>query len=131
MIKNPLLKASLLVKQAAYDFVIANNGLEALELISKGAVFSAILMDCMMPIVDGFTATEKFREWEKLNSEQRLPIIALTASIIDQDIEKCYESGMDDYLAKPFKKDALIDKRKQVSKLASLTPFTTKLPFSR
>ncbi|PKG57543.1 MULTISPECIES: ATP-binding protein [unclassified Shewanella] len=111
--------ASLLVKQAGYDFVIANNGLEAFEFISKGEVINAVLMDCMMPIMDGFTATEKIRAWEELNSEQRLPIIALTASVLDQDIEKCYESGMDDYLAKPFKKDALIDKLKQVSKVAS------------
>lgn len=111
--------ASLLVKQAGFDFVIANNGLEALEFISKGEVINAVLMDCMMPVMDGFTATTKIREWEKLHSEQRLPIIALTASVLDQDIEKCYESGMDDYLAKPFKKDVLLDKLKQVSKLAS------------
>ncbi|QQX80037.1 response regulator [Shewanella sp. KX20019] len=111
--------ASLLVKQAGFDFIIANNGLEAFEFITKGEVINAILMDCMMPIMDGFTATEKIREWEKLNSEQRLPIIALTASVLDQDIEKCFESGMDDYLAKPFKKDVLLDKLKLVSKLAS------------
>ena len=72
-----------------------------------------------MPVMDGFTATTKIREWEKQHSEQRLPIIALTASVLDQDIEKCYESGMDDYLAKPFKKDVLLDKLKQVSKRAS------------
>ena len=111
--------ASLLVKQAGFDFVIANNGLEALDFISKGEVINAILMDCMMPVMDGFTATTKIREWEKQHSEQRLPIIALTASVLDQDIEKCYESGMDDYLAKPFKKDVLLDKLKQVSKRAS------------
>ncbi|MCL1049283.1 ATP-binding protein [Shewanella abyssi] len=111
--------ASLLVKQAGFDFIIANNGLEAFEFITKGEVINAILMDCMMPIMDGFTATEKIREWEKLNSQQRLPIIALTASVLDQDIEKCFESGMDDYLAKPFKKEVLLDKLKLVSKLAS------------
>lgn len=111
--------ASLLVKQAGFDFIIANNGLEAYEYISKGEVISAILMDCMMPVMDGFTATAKIRAWEKQHSEQRLPIIALTASVLDQDIEKCYESGMDDYLAKPFKKDVLLDKLKQVSRLAS------------
>lgn len=111
--------ASLLVKQAGFDFIIANNGLEAYEYISKGEMISAILMDCMMPVMDGFTATAKIRAWEKQHSEQRLPIIALTASVLDQDIEKCYESGMDDYLAKPFKKDVLLDKLKQVSRLAS------------
>ncbi|MFS1439859.1 ATP-binding protein [Shewanella sp. 10N.286.48.A6] len=111
--------ASVLVKQAGYNFVIANNGLEAFDFISDGKIFDAILMDCMMPIMDGFTATQKIREWEQINpSVQRLPIIALTASVLDQDIEKCYESGMDDYLAKPFEKHVLIEKIKQVTKLA-------------
>ena len=109
----------MLVKQAGYNFVIANNGLEAFDFISDGKIFDAILMDCMMPIMDGFTATQKIREWEQINpSVQRLPIIALTASVLDQDIEKCYESGMDDYLAKPFEKHVLIEKIKQVTKLA-------------
>ncbi|WOT05063.1 hybrid sensor histidine kinase/response regulator [Shewanella youngdeokensis] len=107
--------ASLLVKQAGFDFVIANNGQEAVELVSQGETINAILMDCMMPIMDGFTATEKIREWEKINAVKRLPIIALTASVLDQDIKKCFESGMDDYLAKPFKKDALLDKLNLVS----------------
>lgn len=111
--------ASLLVKQAGFDFIIANNGQEAYDFISAGEAFHAILMDCMMPVMDGFTATEKIREWESQNSQQRLPIIALTASVLDQDIEKCYQSGMDDYLAKPFKKEALLHKLNSVSKLAS------------
>ncbi|MGM8892010.1 response regulator, partial [Psychrobacter sp. 1Y1] len=74
---------------------------------------------CMMPVMDGFTATEKIREWESLHSQPRLPIIALTASVLDQDIQKCYQSGMDDYLAKPFKKEALLHKLKSISKQAS------------
>ncbi|GIU32230.1 ATP-binding protein [Shewanella schlegeliana] len=111
--------ASLLVKQAGFDCIIANNGQEALDFISSGEAFNAILMDCMMPVMDGFTATEKIREWEGLNSQSRHPIIALTASVLDQDIERCYQSGMDDYLAKPFKKEALLHKLKSVSKLAS------------
>ncbi|GIU40456.1 hybrid sensor histidine kinase/response regulator [Shewanella sairae] len=111
--------ASLLIKQAGFDFVIANNGQEALEFISSGEAFHAILMDCMMPVMDGFTATEKIREWESHHSQQRLPIIALTASVLDQDIQKCYQSGMDDYLAKPFKKEALLHKLQAIPKLAS------------
>ncbi|ABZ78543.1 histidine kinase [Shewanella halifaxensis HAW-EB4] len=111
--------ASLLVKQAGFDCIIANNGQEALDFISSGEAFHAILMDCMMPVMDGFTATEKIREWEGLHSQSRLPIIALTASVLDQDIKRCYQSGMDDYLAKPFKKEALLHKLKSVSKLAS------------
>ncbi|MDR8526131.1 hybrid sensor histidine kinase/response regulator [Shewanella fidelis] len=111
--------ASLLIKQAGFDFIIANNGQEAFEFISTGESIHAILMDCMMPVMDGFTATEKIRAWENDNSLQRLPIIALTASVLDQDIQKCYQSGMDDYLAKPFKKEALLHKLKSLPKLAS------------
>ncbi|MGS0825566.1 ATP-binding protein [Shewanella sp. 0m-8] len=111
--------ASLQLKQAGFDFIIASNGQEAFEFISAGRAFHAILMDCMMPVMDGFTATEKIREWESLHSQPRLPIIALTASVLDQDIQKCYQSGMDDYLAKPFKKEALLHKLKSISKQAS------------
>ena len=111
--------ASLLIKQAGFDFIIANNGQEAYEFISTGEAIHAILMDCMMPVMDGFTATEKIREWESNHSQHRLPIIALTASVLDQDIQKCYQSGMDDYLAKPFKKEALLHKLKAIPKLAS------------
>ncbi|MCL1140608.1 hybrid sensor histidine kinase/response regulator [Shewanella pneumatophori] len=111
--------ASLLIKQAGFDFIIANNGQEAYEFISTGEAIHAILMDCMMPVMDGFTATEKIRAWESDNSLQRLPIIALTASVLDQDIQKCYQSGMDDYLAKPFKKEALLHKLRSIPKLAS------------
>ncbi|MGS0681781.1 ATP-binding protein [Shewanella sp. 125m-7] len=110
--------ASLQLKQAGFDFIIASNGQEAFEFISAGRAFHAILMDCMMPVMDGFTATEKIREWESLHSQPRLPIIALTASVLDQDIQKCYQSGMDDYLAKPFKKEALLHKLKSISKQA-------------
>ncbi|GIU18651.1 two-component system sensor histidine kinase/response regulator [Shewanella sp. MBTL60-112-B1] len=111
--------ASLQLTQAGFDFIIASNGQEALDFISTGKAIHAILMDCMMPVMDGFTATEKIREWENQHSLSRLPIIALTASVLDQDIQRCYQSGMDDYLAKPFKKEALLHKLKSISKLAS------------
>ncbi len=68
-------------------------------------------MDCMMPVMDGFTATEEIRRWESDSKiVNRLPIIALTASVLDEDISKCYEAGMDDYVAKPFKKEILLEK---------------------
>lgn len=72
--------------------------------------YSLILMDCMMPIMDGFAATEAIREWEQQQSQKRLPIIALTASVFVEDIDKCYQSGMDDYVAKPFKKELILEK---------------------
>ena len=109
--------ATLLLKQCGYDSHVANNGKEAVEMVSSGQhKYKAILMDCMMPVMDGFTATEQIREWEKSCSVAPTPIIALTASVLDEDIQRCFDVGMNDYVAKPFKKDVLIDK---IERLAS------------
>ncbi|MGF1790965.1 ATP-binding protein [Photobacterium profundum] len=112
--------ASLLLKKAGYQIVLANNGQEAVDLITQKEPisFKAILMDCMMPIMDGFAATEAIRVWEKEQQTDRLPIIALTASVLDEDISKCYEAGMDDYVAKPFRKEHLLDKLESLNEVA-------------
>ncbi|OZS45944.1 hybrid sensor histidine kinase/response regulator [Photobacterium sanguinicancri] len=110
--------ASLFLKKAGYDFELANNGQEAVDAITQGKQFKAILMDCMMPVMDGFSATEAIRAWEGQNEKSRLPIIALTASVLDQDIDKCFEAGMDDYVAKPFKKEVLLDKLDKLNEVA-------------
>jgi osomolarity two-component system, sensor histidine kinase NIK1 len=112
--------ASLLLKKAGYQIVVANNGQEAVDLITQKepTLFKAILMDCMMPIMDGFAATEAIRLWEKEQHTDRLPIIALTASVLDEDISKCYEAGMDDYVAKPFRKEHLLDKLENLNEVA-------------
>ncbi|PSW06670.1 hybrid sensor histidine kinase/response regulator [Photobacterium lipolyticum] len=102
--------ASVLLEKAGYEIEVAKNGKEAVDAVIKGTRYKAILMDCMMPVMDGFTATEEIRRWETANKIVRLPIIALTASVLDEDIEKCFEAGMDDYIAKPFKKEHLLDK---------------------
>ncbi|MGF1683227.1 ATP-binding protein [Photobacterium minamisatsumaniensis] len=102
--------ASLFLKKAGYEFDVANNGQEAVDFIRLGKQYNAVLMDCMMPIMDGFTATEAIRAWETEQESTRMPIIALTASVLDDDISKCFDAGMDDYVAKPFKKDVLLEK---------------------
>ena len=83
---------------------IANNGLEALELLHKER-FLLILMDLQMPVMDGFTSTERIRSSE--SAYQHIPIIAVTANVMDQDRERCFMLGMDDFLAKPLKLDVL------------------------
>ncbi|MCW8330213.1 ATP-binding protein [Photobacterium sp. SDRW27] len=103
--------ASLFLKKAGYQFDLVNNGKEAVDAILSGKQYGVVLMDCMMPVMDGFTATEEIRRWEQGNSAGRqLPIIALTASVLDEDISRCYEVGMNDYIAKPFKKEMLLEK---------------------
>ncbi|WP_299008726.1 ATP-binding protein [uncultured Shewanella sp.] len=100
---------SLFLSKENYRYEIANNGLEALEKIKQGLPFDLILMDCMMPEMDGFTATKAIRQYEQESHLPPLPIVALTASILDQDIKMCTDVGMDDYLSKPIQKAKLFD----------------------
>lgn len=90
------------LKKFQHEVVIANNGQEAVEKFSTD-FFDVILMDIMMPVMDGFEATKKIREIEKSRAALRsTPIIALTANTMDNDKEKCISHGMNDFLAKPF-----------------------------
>ena len=66
-----------------------------------------VLMDCQMPVMDGFTATTRIRAWEAAQQQSRLPIVALTASAFQEDRDRCQEAGMDDFLSKPVSLDAL------------------------
>jgi len=86
---------------------IANNGHIGLEKLKKQR-FDLVLMDCDMPVMDGFSATEKYREHEnKLIKKIRLPIVALTANALQGDRERCIRAGMDDYASKPVTMDKL------------------------
>lgn len=90
------------LKKLNHAVTIANNGLEAIEKFKEDN-FDLILMDIMMPVMDGLEATTKIREVEEcIKAEKRTPIIALTANTMDNDRTKCLSYGMDEYLAKPF-----------------------------
>jgi PAS domain S-box-containing protein len=80
------------------------NGAEALHAISQIA-FDLVLMDCQMPEMDGFEATRRIRELP--GPAGRVPIIAMTASVMKQDRERCFEAGMDDFLSKPVDPERL------------------------
>ncbi|MCB2289399.1 PAS domain S-box protein [Clostridium sp. CS001] len=82
------------------NYFAANNGREAIEILEKECV-DLILMDLQMPEVNGYEATKTIREKEK-NSGNHIPIVAMTAYAMDSDKKKCIESGMDDYISKPF-----------------------------
>lgn len=92
--------AVLLLKKIGFAVQVANNGREAVEAVKEGP-FSVILMDCQMPEMDGFEATEVIRQWEETRKE-RIPIIAMTANAMQGDKEKCLAVGMDDYISKPI-----------------------------
>jgi CheY-like chemotaxis protein len=82
----------------------ANHGRQALEVL-QAQHFDAVLMDCEMPVMDGFSATAAIRRRERAGTH--IPIIALTADATAAGREACLAAGMDDYLAKPFRREAL------------------------
>ncbi|EKM31371.1 histidine kinase-, DNA gyrase B-, and HSP90-like ATPase family protein, partial [Vibrio harveyi] len=100
--------ASLLLSKAGYQFEIAENGQIAVDMFQQDNGFDIILMDCMMPVMDGFEATKEIRAYEKNSGLPKTPIIALTASVVDDDIQRCYDSGMDAYVPKPVRKEKLL-----------------------
>lgn len=80
---------------------IAGNGIRALDAyLNHPERFDLILMDCQMPVMDGFEATAKIREFEKKN-HRRIPIVAMTANALQGDREACIQAGMDEYISKP------------------------------
>jgi two-component system sensor histidine kinase/response regulator len=101
--------AQRLLHKVGPGITLANNGAEALERLAEGS-FDAVLMDCQMPVMDGFTATQRIRENERLNNHRaRVPIIALTANVMSEDRENCIAAGMDAYLSKPLEPGQLAD----------------------
>ncbi len=91
-----------------YHVTVAEDGQQALT-VSAADSFDLILMDCQMPVMDGFTATAGIRNREQDARAPRIPIIALTANAMEGDRERCLAAGMDDYLSKPFSRQALAD----------------------
>jgi len=104
---NQKLAGTLLTKLGC-TFELAANGLEATEAAARGA-FDLVLMDCMMPEMDGFEATRTIRRREAEATLPRLPIVALTANATREDVDRCLAAGMDDFLSKPYTSRALRD----------------------
>lgn len=107
---NPIIQkiALKLLKTLGLTVTTVNNGQEALNILTQRS-FHMILMDCQMPVMDGFTATRIIREREAAAKSPRQPIIALTAHAVTGDRERCLKAGMDEYVAKPIVEEMLID----------------------
>lgn len=94
-----------LLEKMGHTLAIANNGREALEIIETDT-FNLILMDIQMPEMDGYEATRRIRNHSD-PALRNLPIIAMTAHVFAEELEKCRAAGMNDFLPKPFKPDDL------------------------
>jgi PAS domain S-box-containing protein len=88
-----------MLKKLVLEVEMAVDGREAVERCAQQGGYDLILMDCQMPVMDGYAATRAIREQE---SGRHTPIIALTANAMKSDRQKCLDAGMDEYLAKPF-----------------------------
>jgi signal transduction histidine kinase/HPt (histidine-containing phosphotransfer) domain-containing protein/ActR/RegA family two-component response regulator len=95
-----MIVAQAWLEKAGLKVRTAENGEQALRLIEQEH-FDIVLMDCQMPVVDGFAATKTLREREA-GTGQHLTVIAITANAMEGDKERCLAAGMDDYLAKPY-----------------------------
>ncbi|MBN2616453.1 MAG: response regulator [Bacteroidales bacterium] len=104
LINQKITKLTLQKEGCSVD--VANNGEECYEKYQRN-FYDLILMDIQMPIMDGLEATRKIRTHEKENKNRHTYIVALTANALSEDREKAMESGMDGFIAKPFKPDEL------------------------
>jgi CheY-like chemotaxis protein len=97
--------ARMILEKAGSKVSLAKDGAEALERAVR-TDFDLILMDCHMPVMDGYEATRQLREWERTH-HRHTPVMALTASTFREDRERCKQAGMDDFVPKPFSSDEL------------------------
>jgi signal transduction histidine kinase/CheY-like chemotaxis protein len=105
---NPVnrLLAREMLTSLGLDVIEATDGRQALDLLRDRHV-DLVLMDCQMPVLDGYEATQALREREQREQRTRVPVLALTADAFDKDAQRAFAAGMDGYLTKPYTREAL------------------------
>ena len=98
-----------ILKKFGIESAVADNGREAVRMIEENH-YDLVLMDIQMPEMSGFDATEAIRKREVLNGLSRIPIIAMTANVMESTREHCLTIGMDDFIAKPIKADTMMER---------------------
>ena len=101
--------AQYILEDAGAEIIVARNGLESVDLFeqSESVSFDVILMDVMMPVMDGLTATKRIRKLKRKDA-RTVPVIAMTANVFNEDIIAAKEAGMNEHIAKPLDFDKLI-----------------------
>ncbi len=90
-----------MMQKLGVESVLVSNGREAVQSVMRDH-YDLVLMDCDMPFVDGYTATQEIRNWEKQQQRKPLPILALTAHILEEQKQKAFRAGMNEHLSKPI-----------------------------
>jgi CheY-like chemotaxis protein len=106
-IDNRFLLKSFL-RRLPHTLVEADNGLRAVEMVTSQH-FDLVLMDMQMPVMDGYIATRRIREWEATHARPAVPIVALTASALNEDVSTCLAAGCDFHVSKPINRATLIE----------------------
>ncbi|MGI1680103.1 MAG: response regulator [Cellvibrionaceae bacterium] len=112
---NQIVVQNMLKNLGHYSEFVENGSLAVSKIMEQHDQYDLVLMDCDMPVMNGYQATEEIRRFEKESDIAPMPIVALTAHVIDSLKEKSFESGMDDHLAKPLSLEEL---RKTINKYA-------------
>ncbi|MES2793234.1 MAG: PAS domain S-box protein [Planctomycetota bacterium] len=106
------------LKKQGHHTAVASNGSEAVQILARDRDFDAVLMDMQMPLLSGLEATAEIRKQEQ-GTGRHVPIVALTASVLNGDRELCLASGMDEYLTKPVNRHELFNVLARVAKVSS------------
>ncbi|OUS32605.1 hypothetical protein A9Q99_00615 [Gammaproteobacteria bacterium 45_16_T64] len=118
-----------LIEGLGYTGDVANDGLEAISMLENQVnlvPYDLVLMDCQMPVLDGYEATDRIRSLESSDQITNIPIIAMTANVMKSDQEKCFHAGMNDFIAKPIDPDVMAAKLGQWIKKTGINGRTRK-----